>query len=104
MQYAPRLDLPYVGKLRALTIGHNNMGDGPDWHLLMVEVAEEGEDGAEGPVTRFICNKWIGLGHPDPDSGAVEGVLQRTLRPGGEDPRLEMTDYRVGWAGGARVN
>ncbi|GIL93966.1 hypothetical protein Vretimale_245 [Volvox reticuliferus] len=101
-----RLELPYVGKLRALTIGHNNKGENPDWHLLMVEVAEEEEAGEDeegrpgvgirlGPITRFVCNKWIGLGHPDPDSGSPEGVLQRTLRPGGEDPRLEMTDYRM---------
>lgn len=94
----PRLELPHVGKLRAMTIGHNNKGEGPDWHLLMVEVREEldGTDGELGPITRFVCNKWIGLGHPDPDSGSEEGVLQRTLKPGGEDPRLEMTDYRVG--------
>ncbi|GLC54185.1 hypothetical protein PLESTB_000832700 [Pleodorina starrii] len=138
-----RLELPHVGRLRALTIGHNNKGEGPDWHLLMVEVAEElpeaddrddGDDdtygaraaaaaangrgaataaraartaapaagggasaapAAVGPLTRFACNKWIGLGHPDPDSGSREGVLQRTLRPGGEDPRLEMADYRL---------
>ncbi|KAG2501257.1 hypothetical protein HYH03_001064 [Edaphochlamys debaryana] len=90
-----RLLLPYVGKLRALTIGHNNSGAGPDWHLLMVEVMEEDDEGNIGPLTRFVCNKWIGLGHPDPDSGAKEGVLQRTLRPGGEDPRLEFTTYRV---------
>jgi hypothetical protein len=61
----------------------------------MVEVAEALEEGELGPVTRFVCNKWIGLGHPDPDSGAAEGVLQRTLRPGGEDPRNELADYRV---------
>ncbi|KAG2432966.1 hypothetical protein HXX76_008694 [Chlamydomonas incerta] len=92
-----RLELPHVGKLRAMTVGHNNKGEGPDWHLLMVEVREELDDtdGELGPITRFICNKWIGLGHPDPDSGSEEGVLQRTLKPGGEDPRLEMTDYRL---------
>ncbi len=33
-----RIVLPYVGELRALTIGHNDMGPGPEWHLEMVEV------------------------------------------------------------------
>ncbi|KXZ51726.1 hypothetical protein GPECTOR_11g173 [Gonium pectorale] len=90
-----RLELPHVGALRALTIGHNNAGVSPDWHLMMVEVREEAEDGNLGPIVRFVCNKWIGLGHPDPDSGNPHGVLQRTLKPGGEDPRLEMTQYRM---------
>lgn len=33
-----RINLPHVGTLRALTIGHNNKGPGPEWHLEMVEV------------------------------------------------------------------
>ena len=28
-----RLQLPWVGRLRTLTIGHNNKGPGPEWHL-----------------------------------------------------------------------
>ena len=91
--HAPRLDLPFVGKLRALTVGHNNKGEGPDWHLTMVDVVE----GDSGRRTVFVCNKWIGLGHPEP--GAPEGVLQRTLLPGGDDPRGHFVEYRVSGGG-----
>ena len=36
-----RLQLPNVGKVRTLSIGHNNKGPGPEWHLEMVELLDE---------------------------------------------------------------
>eukprot|EP00798_Chlamydomonas_sp_ICE-L_P013676 gene13676-19564_t len=36
-----RLQLPDVGKIRTMSIGHNNMGPGPEWHLEMAEVLDE---------------------------------------------------------------
>jgi hypothetical protein len=49
-----RLVLPWVGEVRALTIGHNNKGPGPEWHLEMVEVIDE----QHGPKSYwFACNR-----------------------------------------------
>jgi hypothetical protein len=33
--------LPHVGRVRTLTIGHNNRGPGPEWHLELVELVDE---------------------------------------------------------------
>lgn len=33
-----RMVLPYVGTVQSLTVGHNNKGPGPEWHLEAVEV------------------------------------------------------------------
>jgi hypothetical protein len=39
-----RLQLPPLGQLQKCSIGHNNQGQAPSWHLSLVEVvAEESE-------------------------------------------------------------
>lgn len=48
-----RLQLPYLGKLQKLLIGHNNKGEGPSWHLALVEVQEEDT----GTVTFFAADR-----------------------------------------------
>lgn len=78
------LQLPSVGKIRTLTIGHNNKGPGPDWHLQMVEVYDEDAE----KTYYFPCNKWLGLGVGD-------NLLERTLVAVEEDPRNQLTDYRL---------
>lgn len=35
---AHRMEMPHVGRIRSMTVGHNNMGRGPSWHLDMVQV------------------------------------------------------------------
>lgn len=83
-----RLTLPNVGTIKTLTIGHNNMGPGPEWHLQMVEVVDE-------PAARhyfFFCDKWLALGMED-------GVLERTLVASDLDPRKHYADYKVGGKG-----
>ncbi|KAG1662011.1 hypothetical protein FOA52_009500 [Chlamydomonas sp. UWO 241] len=80
-----RLQLPWVGRLRTLTIGHNNKGPGPAWHLHMVEVKDEEED---NKVYFFSCGKWFGLGLGD-------NLLERTLVAVEGNPRDNWTDYRL---------
>lgn len=36
-----RLQLPPLGQLQKLLIGHNSQGQAPSWHLSMVEVVDE---------------------------------------------------------------
>lgn len=43
-----RLQLPRVGALRALTVGHSASGAAPKWHLEQVEVVDEQTGGVGG--------------------------------------------------------
>ncbi|MEW5311146.1 MAG: hypothetical protein WDW38_002885 [Sanguina aurantia] len=79
-----RLELPHIGQPRKLTIGHNNKGPGPDWHLELVEVVEE----SSGRHYLFPCNKWLAVGMED-------GRLERTLRLSEVDPRVNKSEYKV---------
>lgn len=80
-----RLELPLIGQPRKLTIGHNNKGPSPDWHLELVEVVEE----SSGKRYLFPCNKWLAVGMED-------GRLERTLRLSEVDPRVNKSEYKVG--------
>lgn len=42
LSFAPRIILPFVGDIHALSIGHNDKGPGPEWHCEMVEVRDVG--------------------------------------------------------------
>lgn len=48
-----RLELPYLGKLLKLLIGHDGHGDASSWKLDMVEVEEEDS----GRITCFVANR-----------------------------------------------
>lgn len=68
------VELPYVGALTKITIGHNGRGGNPDWHLDSVEVTD--------PETRavyfFPAGRWLG-------SLAADGLSQATLLLGSRD-------------------
>ena len=69
-----------VGVVEKITIGHNNAGMTPSWHLREVLVL------ARGTATRFPCNDWL-------DAELGDGVT-RTLTPSGTRSsvkRIRMT-------------
>eukprot|EP00775_Hariotina_reticulata_P013433 gene13433-13561_t len=79
-----RLHLSYLGKLHKLLIGHNNKGEGPSWHLSLVEVLEEDT----GAITFFGVDRWLGEASPD-------GLSEITITASNDDPRKSMCEYQV---------
>jgi hypothetical protein len=49
-----RLQLPPLGRLEKLLIGHNGLGGSRSWHLSLVEVVEE----TSGRVTYFAADRY----------------------------------------------
>lgn len=54
-----RLELPPLGQLQKLLIGHNNQGQTPTWHLALVEVVDEDS----GHTTYFAADRSGGLSY-----------------------------------------
>ena len=61
-----------VGPLTAVTIGHDNCGFRPSWHLDQVKVRDAT---GETPAVCFPCRAWL-----DADTG--DRTTMRTLAPG----------------------
>lgn len=80
-----RIQTPPLGKLQKLTIGHNNKGSAPAWHLDMVEVTDE----TTGLVSFFRAGRWLG-------KDVQDGVSEISLIASTDDPRKTMADYKVG--------
>jgi hypothetical protein len=53
---ACRLQLPPLGQLQKLLIGHNNQGQATSWHLSLVEVVEE----ESGRTSYFAADRCVG--------------------------------------------
>jgi len=54
---AATLELPDLGPLTAVEVGHNGGGDAPHWHCQQVVVVEEG--GGGGGRWVFPCGRWL---------------------------------------------
>ncbi|XP_061492303.1 lipoxygenase homology domain-containing protein 1 [Rhineura floridana] len=68
------LDAPNLGKLRKITIGHNNKGGSAGWFLAKVII----EDIGNKCVYEFPCNRWFALDEDD-------GKIQRDILVGGTE-------------------
>ena len=62
------LEVPHLGQLHQINIGHDNSGLAPAWYLDKVTV----EDMKEGIVYVFMCNSWLAKGKGD---GAIVKLL-----------------------------
>jgi len=60
-----------MGKIDAVTIGHDNAGLGSEWFLDQVDITDQ----ATGEVFTFPCSKWF-------DKKKGDGLLERTLKIG----------------------
>lgn len=89
------LRLPGVGKLRAVTIGHDCRGVSPDWHVDTIEVTDvAAASAAAAPATSYFhVGAWIEAG------GRGSGEKSSTMRVEGSadgvDPRAARTKYVV---------
>jgi hypothetical protein len=87
--------LPWVGEVRALTIGHNGKGPGPEWLLDTVEVM----DGLRGTHYWFKAVENGSRGAPSAGGGAgcvwlgskPDMQLSVTLPALRSDPRPDIT-------------
>uniref|UniRef100_A0A8D0GZA6 Lipoxygenase homology PLAT domains 1 n=1 Tax=Sphenodon punctatus TaxID=8508 RepID=A0A8D0GZA6_SPHPU len=68
------LDAPNLGKLRKITIGHNNKGGSAGWFLAKVMI----EDIGNKRVYEFPCGRWFALDEDD-------GKIQRDILVGGTE-------------------
>ncbi|XP_025021880.1 lipoxygenase homology domain-containing protein 1 [Python bivittatus] len=68
------LDAPNLGRLRKITIGHNNKGSSAGWFLAKVII----EDIGNKSVYEFPCNRWFALDEDD-------GKIQRDILVGGTE-------------------
>ncbi|XP_019387226.1 PREDICTED: lipoxygenase homology domain-containing protein 1 [Crocodylus porosus] len=66
------LDAPNLGKLRKISIGHNNKGGSAGWFLAKVII----EDIGNKAEYEFPCNRWFALDEDD-------GKIQRDILVGG---------------------
>jgi hypothetical protein len=79
-----RLQLPPLGQLQRLVIGHNNHGEAPAWQLSLVEVLEE----VSGRVCFFAADRWLG-------TACGDGMSEVTLTASLDDPRQQQCTYEV---------
>uniref|UniRef100_A0A8D2L3F2 Lipoxygenase homology domains 1 n=1 Tax=Varanus komodoensis TaxID=61221 RepID=A0A8D2L3F2_VARKO len=68
------LDAPNLGKLRKITIGHNNKGGSAGWFLAKVVI----EDIGNKCMYEFPCGRWFALDEDD-------GKIQRDILVGGTE-------------------
>ncbi|XP_034956813.2 lipoxygenase homology domain-containing protein 1 [Zootoca vivipara] len=68
------LDAPNLGKLRKITIGHNNKGGSAGWFLTKVII----EDIGNKCIYNFPCGRWFALDEDD-------GKIQRDILVGGTE-------------------
>uniref|UniRef100_A0A670JIB8 Lipoxygenase homology PLAT domains 1 n=1 Tax=Podarcis muralis TaxID=64176 RepID=A0A670JIB8_PODMU len=68
------LDAPNLGKLRKITIGHNNKGGSAGWFLSKVII----EDIGNKCIYNFPCGRWFALDEDD-------GKIQRDILVGGTE-------------------
>ncbi|XP_062984875.1 lipoxygenase homology domain-containing protein 1 [Elgaria multicarinata webbii] len=68
------LDAPNLGRLRKITIGHNNKGGSAGWHMAKVMI----EDIGNKCTYEFPCNRWFALDEDD-------GKIQRDILVGGAE-------------------
>ncbi|KAL3141352.1 hypothetical protein ABBQ32_004935 [Trebouxia sp. C0010 RCD-2024] len=66
-----RMQLKALGEITQLTVGHNNRGRNPSWHLDHAEVTHE----ASGVTYYFACVRWFSRDEED-------GLIERDLCPG----------------------
>jgi len=71
-----------VGSPQQLRVWHNGRGASPAWHLNMISLSAQAQDGAS---IFFPCNSWIGR----------DGVSELTIRGQTTDPRESSTDYEI---------
>uniref|UniRef100_A0A383W527 PLAT domain-containing protein n=1 Tax=Tetradesmus obliquus TaxID=3088 RepID=A0A383W527_TETOB len=64
------VELPDLGELAAVEVGHDNSGAAPGWHLEQVVVVDEGT----GKRWSFSCDRWLAKGEDD-------GLIKRRLLP-----------------------
>ncbi|PIO24969.1 hypothetical protein AB205_0186700, partial [Aquarana catesbeiana] len=68
------IDAPNLGKLRKITIGHNNKGGSAGWFLEKVII----EDIGNKSIYEFPCSRWFAVDEDD-------GKIQRDLLVGGSE-------------------
>ncbi|XP_040192273.1 lipoxygenase homology domain-containing protein 1 [Rana temporaria] len=68
------IDAPNLGKLRKITIGHNNKGGSAGWFLEKVII----EDIGNKSIYEFPCSRWFAIDEDD-------GKIQRDLLVGGSE-------------------
>ncbi|XP_072269601.1 lipoxygenase homology domain-containing protein 1 [Pyxicephalus adspersus] len=68
------IDAPNLGKLRKITIGHNNKGGSAGWFLEKVII----EDIGNKAIYEFPCSRWFAIDEDD-------GKIQRDLLVGGSE-------------------
>ncbi|KAE8636810.1 hypothetical protein XENTR_v10003144 [Xenopus tropicalis] len=68
------IDAPNLGKIRKITIGHNNKGGSAGWFLEKVII----EDIGNKTVYEFPCSRWLAIDEDD-------GKIQRDLLVGGSE-------------------
>ena len=73
-----------LGDLEAITIGHDNSGLGPGWHLDHVEVVDEGT----GKEYYFPCEEWL-------EKGDADGLVERRLAVVSAGTAKEVHRYKV---------
>ncbi|XP_071988971.1 lipoxygenase homology domain-containing protein 1 isoform X1 [Engystomops pustulosus] len=68
------IDAPNLGKIRKITIGHNNKGGSAGWFLEKVII----EDIGNKAIYEFPCSRWFAIDEDD-------GKIQRDLLVGGSE-------------------
>ncbi|KAM3939741.1 lipoxygenase homology domain-containing protein 1 [Leptodactylus fuscus] len=68
------IDAPNLGKIRKITIGHNNKGGSAGWFLEKVII----EDIGNKAIYEFPCSRWLAIDEDD-------GKIQRDLLVGGSE-------------------
>uniref|UniRef100_A0A8C9SD10 Lipoxygenase homology PLAT domains 1 n=1 Tax=Scleropages formosus TaxID=113540 RepID=A0A8C9SD10_SCLFO len=69
------IEAPNIGRIRKITIGHNNKGSSPGWFLEKVVVDDMGNK----VVYEFPVNRWFAMDEDD-------GKIQRDILVGGSQP------------------
>ncbi|DBA69854.1 TPA: hypothetical protein ACH3X2_012566 [Trebouxia sp. C0005] len=80
---------PELGELQSLTIGHDNKGQKPGWHLDLVEVTHL----PSGRLYFFACARWLDLAQDD--GKAVRVLKAQDSKPERAFVNSTLTDYEV---------